>query len=72
MTQVTIHSRRSTTDPLDPEGVKPALAVVYSTATRSPRQIIVLGENPTEEQIVEAIRQDLAAREASPPSTMEV
>jgi len=52
--------------------VKRALAVSYSTATRAPRVVYVPGESPTEEQIAEVIRQDLAAREAGSPSTLEV
>lgn len=72
MPQVTIHSRNSAPDPTDPEGVKRALAVSYSTATRAPRVVYVPGESPTEEQIAEVIRQDLAAREAGSPSTLEV
>lgn len=72
MPKVTILQRQPTVDPADPEGVKPALAVVYFTTTRSPRQVIIPGEAPTEEQVAEAIRQDLAAREAEPTSTLEV
>jgi enamine deaminase RidA (YjgF/YER057c/UK114 family) len=72
MPPVTIHSRNVAPDPTDPEGVKRALAVSYSTATRAPRTVYVSGESPTDEQVAAAIRQDLAAREAEPPSTLEV
>ena len=72
MAQVRIHSRSLALDPLDPEGVKPALRVTYSTDTHSPRTLFVPGGKPTEEQIAEAIRRDIAEREASPPATLEV
>ena len=72
MAQVRIHSRSAVPDPADPEGVKRATAVMYSTATHSPRRVIVPGEKPTDAQVAEAIRQDLAAREAEPSTTLEV
>ena len=72
MPQVTILRRDASIDPLDPEGVKPALRVTYSTATHSPRPLFIPGENLTEEQIAGAIRQDLASLEAEPPPTIEV
>lgn len=72
MASVRIHSRSPVPDPADPEGVKRALAVSYSTATHAPRVVYVPGESPTEQQIAEAVRQDLAAQADSPPTTLEV
>jgi len=72
MASVRIHSRSPVPDPADPEGVKRALAVSYSTATHAPRVVYVPGESPTEEQIADAIRQDLAALGEAPPTTLEV
>ena len=72
MAQVQILSREAVPDPADPEGVQPALRVTYSTNTRGPRTLFVPGEKLTEEQIAEAIRQDLAAREGAPPSLLEL
>ena len=72
MTQVTIHRRDVAVDPADPEGLKPALRVTYSTETFAPRFVYVPGEAPTDEEIAATIRQDFAAREAEPSSTLEV
>lgn len=60
MAQVRIHSRDQTTDPADPAGVAPALRVIYSTAKHPPRDVVIPGEAPTDDDVAEAIRQDLA------------
>jgi len=72
MPRVTIHQRDPAVDPADPEGVKPALAVVYSTPTRSPRRIVIPGADLSDDDVAQAIRQDLTEREAAPPPTLEV
>ena len=72
MPQVKIHRRNPVKDPTDPERLRPALAVVYSTQTHGPRQVIVPGEAPTDDDIAAVIRQDIAAAEANPPTTLEV
>lgn len=72
MPAVTIHRREPAVDPGDPDGLKPALAVVYSTPTRSPRRILIPGADLTDDDVAQAIRQDLAAIEAAPPPTLEL
>ena len=72
MAQVRIQRRSVVPDPADPAGLKVVLAVTYSTAALMPQTVYVPGESPSDEQIVEAIRQDIAARTAAPPATLEV
>lgn len=72
LTQVKIYRRRRLDDPLDTPDGAPATEVTYSTEDRAPRRVMVPGENPSDEQVAAAIRQDLAAREADGGVTLEV
>lgn len=72
MAEVTIHQRRAASDPIDPEGVRPALAVIYSTPAVPPRTVYIAGEDPSDEQVAAAIREDLAGLETEGPQTLEV
>lgn len=72
MAGVRIHSRDQATDPADPEGVAPALRVKYSTATLPPQDVYVKGEAPTDAEVAEAIRWDLAARTGQETDALEV
>ncbi len=57
----------------DASGVaKPALAITYSTAAVPPRTVILAGDNPSEQAVAEAIRQDLAEASAGAQSTLEI
>jgi hypothetical protein len=69
---VTILRREPASDPADPDGLRPALAVVYSTPTRGPRRIFIPGADLSDDDVAQAIRRDLASLNASPPSTLEI
>lgn len=72
MAQATVLKREVVPDPSDPDGVKLALRVTYSTATRAPRWVFVPGETPSEEEVAEAIRQDLLAQRDEEPTPLEI
>lgn len=72
MPQVTIHRREQVADPSDPDGLRPALLVRYSTQTITPRDVFIPGEAPSDQEIAEAIRKDLAERNEPPSFTLEV
>jgi len=72
MPPVTIHSRQPAVDPADPDGLRPALRVTYSTPTVPPRTVFVPGEDPTDDQVSAVIRADLDDRRAEPAGSLEV
>lgn len=65
--------RREATETLDEAGEsQPALGVEYTSARWGPRTLFVTPVDATEEQITQAIRDDLAELEAEKAPTMEV
>lgn len=72
MPNVNIHRREQVPDPSDPDGLRRALLIRYSTPTVPPRDVYVPGEDPSDQEIAEAIRKDLAERTGEQPSLFEV
>lgn len=72
MTTVRVHSREET-ETLDEAGeARPVLGVTYSTKLIPPTTVFIPLAEVTEERIAAVIREDLAARQAAPPATLEV
>lgn len=71
-TTVRIHSREET-ETLDEAGeARPVLGVTYSTRLIPPTTVFIPLAEVTEQRIADAIREDLAARETEPTTTLEV
>ena len=72
MPEVQILSRSPGQRPGESGVPKPVLAVTYSTAAVPPRTVFIPGEAPTDEEVADAIRQDLEFATTAPPSTLTI
>lgn len=72
MPRVTIHSRSQIPGPNAPGAPELITQVIYSTDATAPRPVVIDKADPTDEEIAEAIRADLAALAERPPQQFEV